>query len=155
MKKLPIIFLTVVAISMLAMTACGPGAEEKARQDSIRVADSIRRADSIKLADSLKAEAAAAEQAQKMRQLVDETAASTRAAFVVKMYALNKVISANEGSMMSMKKVVITDVVTGKKTTLNLKQSDLYGCLVELKDLGDNKRIVAAVDRSIVSTPLT
>ena len=145
MKKLPIFLLVAIVNGAFLTTACGPSENEKARLDSLRIADSIRRADSIKIADSLKAEIAAAEEAKRLYQKVDEVAAASHADFVVKMYALHKVVSATEGRVYEAKSVVITNAADGKKTTVGLSGSDQSGALVDLVDMGDNKHVKARV----------
>lgn len=145
MKKIMFPIVLFVVLSFVGVTSCGPSAKEKAMMDSIRRADSIRVVDSIKLTDSLKAVRAAEEQREAFRQKVDETAASIKANFVLKIYELNKVVSANEGMIGSKKSITIHDVVTGGKDNMTLKGSQDLGCVVDLTPGNNSKQVVVKI----------
>ena len=146
MKKLGI--FTVAAIMLLAMVgmvSCGPSAAEKVRMDSIRVADSLRRIDSIKIADSLKVVREAEAQHQAYRKMVDETATGTKAAFVVKLYDVHRVVTASEGMMGSKKSITVIDVVSGKKDKMSLRNSEDFGSIVDITPGNKASQIIVKI----------
>ena len=79
-----------------------------------------------------------------MRAKVDECASSIKADFVVKMYEIHKVVSANEGLVNDKKFVTITDALSGKEAKIVLKESEDYGPIVEMVAL-DNKKVMAKI----------
>ena len=79
-----------------------------------------------------------------MRAKVDECASSIKADFVVKMYEIHKVVSANEGLLNDKKFVTITDALSGKETKIVLKESEDYGPIVKMVAL-DNKKVMAKI----------
>lgn len=143
MKKILFLISVSVFCSIWAgMTSCGPSAEEKARMDSIRIADSLYRLDSLKLVDSLKTVKAAEEQKEQLRQKVDEIAESTGAEYVVKMYALGKVVYANPGDFEAKKYAYIVDASTGKTKSIELKGlATYYGLVVGILDKGNDRDV--------------
>ena len=76
------------------------------------------------------------------RKLIQQT--PIKADFVVKMYEIHKVVSANEGLLNDKKFVTITDALSGKETKIVLKESEDYGPTVEMVAL-DNKKVMAKI----------
>jgi hypothetical protein len=145
MKKLLYSLAAFVIMAIIGMTSCGPSAAEKARLDSIRIADSLRVLDSIKIADSLKVVQEKEAQLEALRQKIDETAASTKATFVLKIYELGKVVYANEGMMGSNKIITVYDVSTDQKTNISLKNSADLGSIVDISPGNNDKQVVVDV----------
>ena len=147
MKKIFYFIILFISSSIvIGFSSCGPSAKEKARLDSIRVADSLRVLDSIRIADSINAELAAAQKREELRKKVDDAAATIQADYLIKMQALGKIVYAyNNDNMYDVKSVTIFDVGTGKQTKIDLKESETMGMLLELKDQGNDKDVVATV----------
>lgn len=143
MKKLLYFSFAVLSVSVfVSLISCGPGAAEKARMDSIRIADSLRVIDSIKIADSLKAVHEAEMQREAFLKKVDEMAAAAKTPFVLKLYELNKVVTANEGQLESPKYITIHDIVSGTENKIKLKDSELYGPIVDIRKGKTDKQFI-------------
>lgn len=126
MKKIIIIALTALAVS------CGN------KQPSQQQAN-----DSIVLDEGTAKQGESQQDKEtQMRAKVDECASSIKADFVVKMYEIHKVVSANEGLVNDKKFVTITDALSGKETKIVLKESEDYGPIVEMVALDNNKIMV-------------
>ena len=125
--------LIVLAVAALALS-CGNKQQSQQRDN-----DSI----ALEEGKAKQGEPQVDEKTQ-MRAKVDECASSIKADFVVKMYEIHKVVSANEGLVNDKKFVTITDALTGKETKIVLKESEDYGPIVEMVAL-DNKKVMAKI----------
>lgn len=128
MKKIIIIALAALAVS------CGNKQQSQQKANDSIVLDE---------GTAKQGESQQDEETQ-MRAKVDECASSIKADFVVKMYEIHKVVSANEGLVNDKKFVTITDALSGKETKIVLKESEDYGSIVEMIVL-DNKKVMAKI----------